>query len=52
MGEQLSGSNKGIEEKISGLPVVRLLFPAPLAPAMSVRTGGVTAQQRARSIEA
>lgn len=43
----LSGSNKGKGEKVSGLPLVRVLFPAPFAPAISVKTEGVTAQQRA-----
>jgi hypothetical protein len=42
----LSGSNKGKREKVSGLPLVRVLFPAPFAPVTSVKTGGITAQQR------
>lgn len=34
---------------VSGLPLVRVLFLAPFAPAISVKTGGVAAQQRAHS---
>lgn len=30
----LSGSSRGVEEKASGLPPVRVLFPAPFAPVM------------------
>jgi len=36
----LSESSRGVVERISGLPPVRVLFPAPFAPAMSVKTGG------------
>ena len=48
----LSGSKRGKGEKVSGLPPVRVLFPAPFAPAMSVKTGGVTARQVAHWNEA
>jgi len=41
----LSGSSRGVREKVSGLPLVSVLFPAPFAPAMMVKTGGVTAQR-------
>ena len=48
----LSGSSRGMDEKVSGLPPVSVLFPAPFAPAMSVKTGDVTAREMARWSEA
>ena len=37
-----SGSKRGELLKISELPLVRVLFPAPFAPAISVKTGELT----------
>src|SRR5580704_15200880 len=47
----VSGSNRGKGEKTSGLPLVSVLFPAPFAPAMSVKTGDVTVQEMTRRSE-
>ena len=43
---KVSGSNREEAEKLSGLPLVRVLFPAPFAPAMSVKTGWLTVSGR------
>jgi hypothetical protein len=41
-----SGSKSGIEAKISGLLLVSVLLPEPLAPAMRVNLGRLTARRR------
>jgi hypothetical protein len=43
----VSGSKRGEMLKVSGLPLVRVLFPAPFAPAMSVKTEGLIVRKLA-----
>ena len=43
----VSGSKSADLLKKSGLPPVRVLFPAPFAPAMSVKTGVLTLREQA-----
>jgi hypothetical protein len=41
-----SGSKRGIAAKMPGFPAVSVLFPAPFAPAMTVRVGRLTDPKR------
>ena len=41
-----SGFKRGIAAKVLGVPEVSVLFPAPFAPAMTVRAGRLTDRKR------